>query len=338
MTTVAKNARYLEFEKEFPQTAPGFLTYFTPTYNRSAHLEHLHGLLRGQTCKNFVWVVVNDGSRDGTCEAMQNLMQANELPILFIDQEHGGKHKAFEAALGHCRTEFFICADDDDDYAPSSTEFFLSEWHRIDAENRPDIGAIRTLTRHHDGSFASTEKIPPAKLGTRLDRDTLTRNHKDRITEENWTCYKTAALRQVDLFPKGYWLADRHLFFNLAIWQGRFARRFKCRYVYTALRTYNQTPVSITRGPRSRQAYLDRFISYLMILNEQWDFLRFNPKYALHAILIVALVRHKMGIPFREFAAHLSVKQLLPLFWLLRPVCVVVPLKTAENSPRKLEK
>ena len=96
--------------------------------------------------------------------------------------------------------------------------------------------------------------------------------------------------------------------------------------------------MSITRGPKSRQAYLDRFISYSMILNEQWDFLRFNPKYALHAILIVALVRHKLGISFREFAAHLGVKPLLPLFWMLRPVCALVPLKMSGNTPAKLAK
>jgi glycosyltransferase involved in cell wall biosynthesis len=334
MNRTEKNARYREFGRNAGYTAADFLTYFTPTFNRAVRLKPLHDAFTRQTCRRFVWLVVNDGSTDNTREVMQELLDANELPILYVEKTNEGKHRAFETALELCRTAFFACADDDDLYDATSTRFFLDEWRRIDAENRSDIGAIRVLSRREDGSFVSSESIPPGKMGTRLDRDTLTRCHKDRITQENWTCYKTAALRQIDLFQKNYWLAEQNKFFNEAIWQGRFARKFRCRYVYVALRTYRtSSQEGISRGPKTRQAYLDRFIGYLMILNEQWDYLRFNPKYALRAILVVALVRHKLGIPFREFAAHLSVKRLLPLFWLLRPVCALVPLKTANDFP-----
>lgn len=332
MPHVEKNALYLEFEKTAGDLAPGFLTYFTPTFNRAGRLKPLHDALARQTCRDFVWIVVDDGSSDGTRDVMRTLLDANELPILFVSKPNGGKHSAFEAALSLCRTAFFSCVDDDDVYDPRSTAFFLGEWRRIDAENRPDIGAIRTLTRREDGSFVTNEPIPPGKIGTRLDRDTLSRAHKDRIAQENWTCYKTAALRQIDLFPKDYWLADRNKFFSEAIWQGRFARRFLCRYVYESFRTYRTSETaSLTRGPKTRQFCLDRLVAYFMVLDEQWDFVRSNPKYALRAILLVAVLRHKLGIPFREFAARLGVKSLLPLFWLLRPLAPLVPLKFRDD-------
>lgn len=328
MPHVEKNARYLEFEKAAGGLAPRFLTYFTPTFNRAGFLKPLHDGLARQTCRDFVWMVVDDGSSDGTRDAMRALLDADEIPILFVSQPNGGKHGAFETALALCRTAFFACMDDDDVYDPRSTAFFLDEWRRIDGENRPDIGAIRTLTRREDGSFVTNEPILPGKIGARLDRDSLSRAHKDRITEENWTCYKTAALRQIDLFPKDYWLAGRNKFFSEAVWQGRFARRFLCRYAYESFRTYRTSETaSLTRGPKTRQFCLDRLVAYSMILGEQWDFVRFDPKYALRAILLVAVLRHKLGIPFREFAGRFGVKSLLPLFWLLRPLAPLFPLK-----------
>jgi glycosyltransferase involved in cell wall biosynthesis len=38
------------------------LTIFTPTYNRAHTLERLYLSFCAQTCQNFVWLVIDDGS------------------------------------------------------------------------------------------------------------------------------------------------------------------------------------------------------------------------------------------------------------------------------------
>ena len=48
------------------------LTIITPTYNRVDKLHNLYKSLTEQTCKDFVWLVVDDGSTDDTKEIMQN--------------------------------------------------------------------------------------------------------------------------------------------------------------------------------------------------------------------------------------------------------------------------
>ena len=42
------------------------LTIFTPTYNRAYILPMLYESLCAQTCQDFEWLIVNDGSTDKT--------------------------------------------------------------------------------------------------------------------------------------------------------------------------------------------------------------------------------------------------------------------------------
>ena len=42
------------------------VTIFTPTYNRAHLLPRLYDSLKKQTKKDFVWLVVDDGSVDDT--------------------------------------------------------------------------------------------------------------------------------------------------------------------------------------------------------------------------------------------------------------------------------
>ena len=58
------------------------ITGFTPTYNRAYILENLYRSLQRQTCTAFEWLIVDDGSSDGT-EALIRSWQAeeNSFPI-----------------------------------------------------------------------------------------------------------------------------------------------------------------------------------------------------------------------------------------------------------------
>ena len=44
------------------------ITVFTPTYNRKSLIPHLYKSLCEQDCQDFVWLVVDDGSSDGSGE------------------------------------------------------------------------------------------------------------------------------------------------------------------------------------------------------------------------------------------------------------------------------
>lgn len=43
-------------------------TVFTPAYNRAHTLVNSYKALCNQTCKDFIWLIIDDGSTDNTSE------------------------------------------------------------------------------------------------------------------------------------------------------------------------------------------------------------------------------------------------------------------------------
>ena len=91
------------------------ITVFTPTYNRAYIIETLYRSLQRQSCTDFEWLVVDDGSSDGTEELFARWAQEeNPFPIRYHKQENGGKCRAINAGLGLAEGELFLNVDSDD--------------------------------------------------------------------------------------------------------------------------------------------------------------------------------------------------------------------------------
>lgn len=91
------------------------ITVFTPTYNRAYILENLYRSLQRQSYGDFEWLVVDDGSCDGT-EALFDRWrrEENPFPIRYVRQENGGKCRAINHGLKLARGELFFTVDSDD--------------------------------------------------------------------------------------------------------------------------------------------------------------------------------------------------------------------------------
>lgn len=94
------------------------LTIFTPTYNRSNCLRRLAESLEKQTCWDFEWLIIDDGSTDDTREVVE--IFAERLPIRYFFQKNSGKHIAYNNAIRQCRGDWFLCVDDDDFLTPDA--------------------------------------------------------------------------------------------------------------------------------------------------------------------------------------------------------------------------
>ena len=51
------------------------ITIFTPTYNRANTLPRLYRSLKTQTIKNFIWLIIDDGSQDDTNSLVNNWIE-----------------------------------------------------------------------------------------------------------------------------------------------------------------------------------------------------------------------------------------------------------------------
>ena len=72
---------------------------FTPTYNRANTIGRTYEYLCKQTLRSFEWIIVDDGSTDNTEEIVQKWINTNKISIVYLKQENGGKHRAFNRAV-----------------------------------------------------------------------------------------------------------------------------------------------------------------------------------------------------------------------------------------------
>jgi len=90
------------------------ITIFTPTYNRAYILPKLYDSLKKQTCKNFEWLIVDDGSSDNTKELVDKWILENEIKINYLKIENGGKSNAINIGVQNAKGDLFFIVDSDD--------------------------------------------------------------------------------------------------------------------------------------------------------------------------------------------------------------------------------
>mgnify|MGYP002660573225 FL=1 len=112
------------------------ITIFTPTFNRKEQLKVLYASLCNQTNKDFIWLIVDDGSTDNTEELVSEWQKQNIIEIKYIKQKNGGKYKAVNTGVIECTTELFGFVDSDDYFLPDTVETFLNEWSAVKNKNR----------------------------------------------------------------------------------------------------------------------------------------------------------------------------------------------------------
>jgi glycosyltransferase involved in cell wall biosynthesis len=92
------------------------ITVLTPTYNRARLLPDLFNSLCVQSCTDFEWIVVDDGSSDDTeqyCAQIQNRLN-NKFIVRYFKKLNGGKHTAINLGVKKAQGELIFIVDSDD--------------------------------------------------------------------------------------------------------------------------------------------------------------------------------------------------------------------------------
>ncbi len=105
------------------------LTVFTPLYNRKTTLKRTYESLCRQTNKDFIWLIIDDGSTDNPYEEIEKwLAKDNGFKIRYIYKENGGMHTAHNTAYENIDTELNVCIDSDDYMPDNAVELILDCW------------------------------------------------------------------------------------------------------------------------------------------------------------------------------------------------------------------
>lgn len=104
------------------------LTVFTPTYNRAHTLVRLYRSLCAQTCQDFDWLVIDDGSTDDTKGLIEKFTAEGLIPIRYIYKDNGGLYTGYNVAYETIETELNVCIDSDDWMPEDAVERIINKW------------------------------------------------------------------------------------------------------------------------------------------------------------------------------------------------------------------
>lgn len=104
------------------------LTVFTPTYNRAYCLRQCYESLKKQTNKDFIWLIIDDGSTDNTKQLVAGWIREAAIDIHYHKQENQGMHGAHNTAYRLIDTELNICIDSDDYMPVEAVENIIYFW------------------------------------------------------------------------------------------------------------------------------------------------------------------------------------------------------------------
>ncbi len=125
------------------------ITIFTPTYNREKTIVRTYNSLQKQTCRDFEWLIVDDGSTDHTEQLVRSWIQEGILLIRYVKQPNKGKYMAYNEGLRNAKSEFFMCVDSDDWLPENAVEKILSYADTLRSDSQlAGIAAIKEYSNH----------------------------------------------------------------------------------------------------------------------------------------------------------------------------------------------
>ncbi len=169
------------------------LTVFTPTYNRAYTLHLCYESLKRQTSKDFVWLIVDDGSTDNTKDLINTWISEKLVPIRYYYQENQGMHGAHNAAYELIDTELNVCIDSDDYMADDAVEKIVGFWKKYGSER---YAGIVGLDATPEGKIIGT------KMPDYLKESTLTHLYgKHKVKGDKKLVYRTQLTKNTPPYP-----------------------------------------------------------------------------------------------------------------------------------------
>jgi len=126
------------------------LGIITTTYNRAYCLDDLYQSLIKQENKDFVWLVVDDGSNDGTKKLIESYQRENIIDIIYHYHDNIGMTASRNVAYQIIDTELNVIIDSDDWLEDDAVNTIINFW---DKNKNPSVSGIIALNRYPNGEI-----------------------------------------------------------------------------------------------------------------------------------------------------------------------------------------
>lgn len=168
------------------------LTVFTPTYNRAYTLHLCYESLQRQTNKEFLWLIIDDGSTDNTKELIDQWIAEGIVSISYHYQSNQGMHGAHNTAYELINTELNVCIDSDDYLTDDAVDKVIACWRKFGNHHYAGIIALNATK---DGKVIGT-KLPAEKKAI-----TLTGFYNSGGKGDKKLVYRTAVMKKYPPYP-----------------------------------------------------------------------------------------------------------------------------------------
>ena len=175
-------------------------TVFTPTFNRKELLEKLYKSLQKQTYTDFEWLIVDDGSIDGTGEKVKEFLEESKLDIKYFYKENGGKQRAYN-------------------FATDGFETILKYWEKY--EKDANIAGMGYLSMYPDGEIIGSSFPEKEMISTQFDI-----YNKYGVKGDKGLMFRTEIIKKYK-FP----VFDDEKFITEAVVYNRICEKYKMVYV-----------------------------------------------------------------------------------------------------------
>jgi glycosyltransferase involved in cell wall biosynthesis len=215
-------------------------TVCTSTFDRADTLPRVYEGLKQQTFRSFEWLVMDDGSTDGTRDLVHSWVNEAPFPIRYFYQPNSGKHVSENRAAGFARGTFITVLDSDDSYLPTALETFASAWESIEPSEREEFVGIVALCADQEGSLIGDPF--PSDL---LDTTYTELRSKHRVAGDKAGCARIDVVRR---FPFPVFEGERRPIEGLVY--RRIAREYRCRCVNQIVKIVEYQPDGLSASGR----------------------------------------------------------------------------------------
>ena len=215
------------------------ITVLTPTFNRGRRLQSLWDSLQKQTVKDFEWLVVDDGSTDGTKDLITQLQEKSDFPIRYIYKSNGGKHTALNVGIQTICSELIFIVDSDDCVTDDAVESILKIHKKYRSQN--NICGYAFLRAFPDGKVNGKKFDVDEKIGSYID----VRVNGDDTGADKAEVFKTHCLKE---FPFPEYPNEKFLGEDL-VWV-RMARKYEMVHINKAIYVGNYLEDGLTNNRR----------------------------------------------------------------------------------------
>ncbi len=188
------------------------------TYNNERFIAETVESVLNQTYKDYEIVVVDDGSVDGTRDALIPYMQK----IMYHYKENGGIASAKNAGINLSQAEFVAFLDHDDLWVPDKLQLQMECFR-----NKPQVGLVYAkYTSFRDGKDLRTK--PEKGYSGWIFKELLSKS----FIQTSTVVVKRECLDAVGPYDESFSLGDEYDMFL------RIARKFQCDFIDKGLTRY----------------------------------------------------------------------------------------------------